>query len=294
VNRKPRADRLTEPEFSLDERIPYYFQLKNLLKQKVDQRVLRPGDRLPSEHEICEEFHVSRTVVRQALHELEYEGLIVKRKGIGTFIAEPKIEESFVQRASGFHADMTAQKLPTHSVILRNELVRADTRISQLLRLRAGAKVVVLERLRFVGRDPIQHVTSFIPHALCPEILETDFSRRSLYAFLEERGVFVAKGYRTVEAVRATSADAKLLKISTGSALVLIESLGCTENGTPVEYFRAVHRGDRTRFRVELVRRKVHRDVDGRPGNAGALQLGIEVVPASSTRRQLAAARRKR
>src|SRR3990172_1139894 len=86
--------------------IPYYLQLIDLLKEKIAQGTWKPGDQIPSEPELCSIYGVSRTVVRQALMELELEGLIIRRKGKGTFIAEPKINESLVQKLTGFYQDM--------------------------------------------------------------------------------------------------------------------------------------------------------------------------------------------
>ncbi|WP_455382083.1 GntR family transcriptional regulator [Salinispira pacifica] len=269
--------------FRFDERIPYYLQLKELLQERIDKGDLPPGTRLPSESELGEQFHVSRTVVRQTLQELEYDGLIMKRKGIGTFVAEPKIVESFVQELSGFQEDMEAQDLSTRSDVLRNGLVQPSRRISKMLRTRAGTRVILLERVRYVGDEPIQLVSSYLPRNLCPQLLKQDFSRLSLYRFLEERGLFLARGYRTIEAVRASEREAEYLHIEVGMPMVRIESIGYLEDGTPIEYFQALHRGDKTRFRVELVR---HREANGHTGprnrTAGSLP-GIEILSAQET-----------
>lgn len=273
---------LGDKEYSFDERLPYYLQLKSILADKIERGDLRPDEKLPSEAEICDEFAVSRTVVRQALRDMEYEGLIFKKKGKGTYVARPKIVESFVQKLSGFHEDMATQQRRTRSLVLRLELVRATSRVAKLLRLRSGSKVVLLRRLRFVEEDPLQLVSSYLPRHLCPKILETDFSDRSLYAFLEEQGLFLARGSRIVEAVRATEEEASLMKVEKGAPLIRIESIGCLEDGTPVEYFEAVHRGDRTRFRVELIRERVHEPKRGPGAESRGAGGGIEVVRAGS------------
>lgn len=275
---------MADGDFVFDERLPYYLQLKSVLEEKIDRRELRPGDRLPSEAELCEEFGVSRTVVRQALREMEYEGLIVKKKGKGTFVSEPKIVESFVQQLSGFHQDMAAQNLSTHSVVISLASVECGRHIAKILGLRANSRVVLLKRLRFVEEDPIQLVSSYIPFRLCPDLLSADFREQSLYHFLEERGIFISRGYRTIEAVGATAEDVRHFHLEPGSPMIRIESVGYTEDGTPVEYYEAVHRGDRTRFRVELVRKRV-RDTAGGPRRArqgGTALSGIEVLPAGA------------
>ncbi|HUX19713.1 MAG TPA: GntR family transcriptional regulator [Spirochaetia bacterium] len=272
--------------FVFDERIPYYIQLKSVLEEKIEKRELRPGDKLPSEAEICGEFQVSRTVVRQALKDMEYSGLIRKRKGKGTFVSEPKVLESFVQELGGFYQDMTAQHRVTRSEVVRLEAVQVSTRIAKVLRLRGNAKVVLLERVRFVDEIPFQLVTSYLPYKLCPSLLDADFANRSLYRFLEEQGIFLARGYRTIEAVQATDEDARRLAIEPGAPLIRIESIGYTEDGTPVEYYDAVHRGDRARFRVELVRKRVRESPNETGIGPGIVSLsGMEVLPALGSRK---------
>lgn len=267
-------------EYVFDERIPYYLQLESVLEEKIDKRELKPGDQLPSEADICEEFRVSRTVVRQALKELEYSGLVRKRKGKGTFVSEPKVLESFVQELGGFYQDMAEQKRMTHSEVIKLETLSVTQRIAQVLQVRTNTKVILLRRLRFVDGAPFQLVSSYIPYRLCPALLDGDFRDQSLYRFLEEQGIFLSRGYRTIEAVRATENDARKLDLEVGAPLIRIESIGYTEDGTPVEYYDAVHRGDRARFRVELVRKRVR---GPQRDNGERLSLsGMEILPAAA------------
>lgn len=246
-----------------DDKIPYYLQVKDRLQELIDQQTLKPGDKLPSEVELCEGFGVSRTVIRQALQELEYEGLVRRRKGIGSFVAEPKVVETFVQKLSGFAEDMATQKIETHARVLRNETIPATARVAEYLGLAPETLVVVLERLRFVGQEPVQISTSYMPYSLCRKVLRADFTHQSLYEFLAEHGFFLVRGYRTIEAVRANEMEASLMEVDIGTPMLMIDSVGYLEDGTPIEYYHAIHRGDRTRFRVELMRTREQRGASG-------------------------------
>ena len=93
-------------KINFDSHIPYYIQLMETQKEKVQAGTRAPGDQIPGEQDLCELYGVSRTVVRQALLELELEGVINRRKGRGTFIALPKISEGLVQKLTGFYQDM--------------------------------------------------------------------------------------------------------------------------------------------------------------------------------------------
>lgn len=235
--------------------IPFYIQLMELLKEKISQDDWQPGDQIPSEPELCDRYSVSRTVVRQALREIELEGLIIRRKGKGTFIAEPKINESLVQKLTGFYQDMVdrGHQLITH--VLRHEVEPASVKVALRLGLQPGDPVFNIERLRFVDGEPIVLVITYIPYKLCPDLSDYDLSNQSLYAVLEsEFGLILSHGRRTIEAVAANEREAELLNVDECDPLVLLDSVTYLEDGTPIEYFHAVHRGDRSRFEVELVR----------------------------------------
>ena len=235
--------------------IPYYVQLKEALREQIESEAWRPGDQLPGEPELCRTFDVSRIVVRQALKELTYEGLIVRHKGRGTFVAEPKIAESLFQKLTGFYQDMADRGHITVSKVLKQEVVAAGQKVASQLQVEPGTPLIEIGRLRFVEEEPIVLVTTYLPQALCPALLHADLSHESLYLFLDkECGLVIARGRRVIEAVPASEYEAGLLEVEQGSPLILLESVSYLEDGTPVEYYHALHRGDRSRFEVELVR----------------------------------------
>ena len=235
--------------------IPYYIQLMEALKEKIKAKEWRAGDQIPSEPELCKSYGVSRTVVRQALQELELEGWIIRRKGKGTFVLEPKINESLVQKLTGFYQDMVDRGYTPITQVLQHEVEPATPMVAEYLKLDSGTPVFRIERLRFVENVPIVLVTTYLPYDLCPGLTAYDLSNQSLYAVLEkELGLVLSHGRRTIEAVAANEHEARLLKVNKCDPLILLDSVTYLEDGTPIEYYHALHRGDRSRFEVELVR----------------------------------------
>jgi GntR family transcriptional regulator len=235
--------------------VPLYIQVMDALQDYIEDGTGRPGEQLPGEPELCRQFDVSRTVIRQALRELEYEGLIVRKKGKGTFVAEPKLRENLFQELTGFYQDMEAKGHAPVSRVLKQEVIPAPRRVASLLKLKEHTPVVQIDRLRFVQDEPIVLVSSYLPHASCPGLAEADLSRRSLYALLaDEYGLQIARGRRVLEAVPANEVEAELLQVKKGAPLILLDSVGYLADGAPIEYFHALHRGDRSRFEVELIR----------------------------------------
>jgi GntR family transcriptional regulator len=253
-------------KIDFNSRIPYYIQLIGTLKEKIESKSWNAGDKIPSEEELCVTYQISRTVVRQALQELEREGLIVRRKGYGTFIAKPKIVEGLVEKLTGFYDDMVNKGLIPQTRVLSQTVIPAEEKVAHFLEIPVGTKVVEIFRLRSVNDEPIQIVTSYIPFEICPKCAEVDLTNLSLYEFLEkECHLFISRGRRFIEAVSANAKEAQLLQIDRGSPLIMLDSISYMENGLPLEYFHALHRGDRSRFVVELVRyseaKRSHQDI---------------------------------
>ena len=235
--------------------IPYYLQLIDSLREKIQQKVWIPGGQIPGEQDLCEHYRISRTVVRQALKELEVDGTIIRRKGKGTFVAEPKISEGLVQKLTGFYQDMVERGLIPGTRVLHQAVAPVTEKIGKQLGITAGSSVVVIQRLRFINDEPIQLVTTYIPEHFCPQLINEDLSNQSLYDYMEKQcGLVLARACRFIESVAANEIEAKLLDIERGAPLLMLDSISYLGDGTPVEYYHALHRGDRSRFEVELVK----------------------------------------
>lgn len=268
-----------------DSGIPYYIQVRDAILARIHADEWQPGDQLPSEPKLCDYFNVSRTVIRHALDTLAVQGVIRREKGSGTFVAVPKITEQLVQKLTGFYHDMVEQGYTPTTQVLQQAVIAAENDIAAQLQLKPGTPVIEIERVRAVDTVPIQHVTTYIPVAVCKELVDADLQDRSLYVFLEEQcGVMIARGHRLIEAVPADERIASLLDVSPGAPLIRLTSVSYLEDGTPVEFYRALHRGDRTRFEVELFRTRSFLPSDNRlgaivddqtPGSGGSLRPDI-------------------
>lgn len=235
--------------------VPYYYQLRQILEDQLKSGRVPSEYQLPSEAALCELYGVSRTVVRQALSDLESAGLIVRRKGKGSFAAPPKTPEYLVQSLTSLYEDVRrrGQRLETH--VLRFEREPVSSVIADHLQLEQGEQIILLERLRIVDGEPWELTTAYLPHALCAPILELDMAGRSLYETLERKlGLRLHRGTRSVEASQASSIVAKHLGIAAGAPVLVLKGTTYLDDGVPVEHFIGIHRGDRSRFEVELFR----------------------------------------
>jgi len=235
--------------------IPLYIQLHDVLKEKIESKEWTDGARLPGENELCQEYRVSRTVVRQALLELEMTGYIIRRKGRGTFANSAKVNEGLAQNLTGFYEDMVERGQNQKTVVLNTSTILADSYLAQKLGVNVGNPIIEIRRQRFVNNEPLVVVTSYLPAHLCPQLIKTDLTDRSLYSYLEtECKLTASRAYRTIEACLASREDAEYLGINAGDPVIRLESVSYLENGLPFEFYRAFHRGDRARFEINLMR----------------------------------------
>jgi GntR family transcriptional regulator len=171
-----------------------------------------------------------------------------------TFVATPKVEERFVQRAFGIHEDMERRGITLSTEVLRQEVIEATTEVARRLRRRAGESVHVIVRVRRVEQEPILVSTTYIPHSLCPQLAHEDLASCSLYGLLRDKyRLTIARGERRLEAIAAGPWEARLLDIALGSPLLSLDSVAYLPDGQPFEHSVALQRGDRTTVEVEFV-----------------------------------------
>lgn len=235
--------------------VPYYEQLRVILERSMFNGGRSVGEQLPSEAQLCEDYEVSRTVVRQALNELANEGLISRYKGKGSFVAPPKVDEHLAQSLTGLAEEVRERGQELTNEILTFERQSPPDHISQVLGLDEGEPVIHLERLRSIDGEPWNVTSTYLPFDLCEPLLSMDMRHRSLYATLEQDlGLVLDHGRRTIEAAVAGEEHARLLGIAPGSPMLLLKSVAYMRDGRPLEYFLAWHRGDRSRFDVHVRR----------------------------------------
>jgi len=216
--------------------------------------VLKPGDQIPSESELCRIYGVSRITVRQAVRSLVDEGFLYRKQGKGTFVASPKLRRRLPKLYS-FSEDMMELGLRPSSKLLEQTVIEVDEELAELLRLpSANRQVNKLVRVRMANDEPILIERTLVPVYLCPNLWKEDLERGSLYAILREKyGLLLDHAYETYEVGKVRKDEARSLGCRVGSPAFIIERFTYLRNEVPVELTRSVARGDRLRFTVKLV-----------------------------------------
>ena len=229
--------------------IPLYYQLKELLVERIGAGEWQPGDMLPTEEQLQEHYGLSRTTVRQAMKEMEFEGQITRHRGRGTFVSKPKLSHSADPRFN-LTAYLTEQGMKPGWRVLAAEWVQAKTEEADRLAIDVGMEVYRLRRLRLADNEPIgYHIAHVVPE-LGAGINESHLEKGGSLSYLTESGQ-LGESYanRTIEAVLASEEVAKYLDVGKGSPILMIRRKVFAE-GKPVEDMRAMYRGDRFQYQV--------------------------------------------
>ena len=231
---------------------PKYYELRQWLRAQVDG--MPPGTPVAPERALSQQFNVSRTTVRQALHDLAVEGRIVRQQGRGTFVAPPKVTQPM--RLSSYTSAMEAQGRRPGSQVVDVAVVDAEPEVAEQLDVDAGSAVVRVERLRYADDEPMAVETVYLDYARFSDIGNELSADVSLYALLESRyGVVPAGADETIETVLAPPAAARLLGTDAATPMLLLTRSTRDASGRPVEYVRSLYRGDRFRFSTHLTAR---------------------------------------
>ncbi|MCC5801764.1 GntR family transcriptional regulator [Rossellomorea vietnamensis] len=232
--------------------IPLYYQLKEILKDRIKSGDLRTGELIPSERELVEQYEISRPTVRQAVNELVSEGLLRKEHGKGTYVAKPKISQWFLENLTSFSDEMVEKGLEYSTKVLKKTIVSADSTLVEIFGDRYKS-YYRLDRLRFVKNEPYVLVTTYLPVGTAEDLLDEDFENASLYKTLEAKyGLNIGYADRVIEAVNVTEEDAKHLGVDPMHAVQLITTKGFLEDDQLFEYSIARYRGDTSNFTIRV------------------------------------------
>jgi GntR family transcriptional regulator len=232
--------------------IPLYYQIQQNLMDKIRAGQLKEGDPLASEEELARLHQVSRMTARQALHGLKVSGYAVSRKGRGTFVTRPKMENNILH-LQGFTEDMKQRGMVPSSQMLEHVVIGATEAVAGKLNMNEGDPILRLRRLRLADGMPMAIEESNIPLRLYPGLDRYDFQRNSLYTVLRESyGAVVAWADEVIEAIPATREESELLTIQKRASVLSISRLIMSTTEMPIEAACSRYRGDRYRASIRV------------------------------------------
>ncbi len=234
--------------------IPLYARISRTLREEIERGLYKVGDLLPSEEELERRFGASRTTIRNALGELEREGLVLRRRGKGTIVQEPKTAQN-MNFISSFTETLREKGVQVGTGIVTIELIPAPPKVLAALGLEKGEKVYLVQRTRLANGVPIAFMTNYLLARVVPGLEGKKEALREvgLYQLLEEEyGLVLKRAVETIEAYLSGPLEADILQIPEKVPLFHTVRITYLEDGTPFEMVISIIRADKYEYRVYL------------------------------------------
>jgi GntR family transcriptional regulator len=256
------------PTFEVDSPIPLYIQIKDALRAGILDGEYPPHSRMPSESELQAMFDVSRITIRQALGDLQKEGLIFKVHGKGSFVSQPKAFQN-ITSLQDFAETMSGVG---HEVVNRVVIFRflpASAQVAEKLDVQTQTTVTEIHRVRLLNREPVSYEIAFLPEAVGKRLQRADLATRDIFQILEnDCGIGLGSTDLSIDAISADRAIARALEISKDAPLVRIERLTHDSHGKPIQFEYLYFRGGTFQYRLRVDRKRAAA-TSGRAKRAG-------------------------
>ncbi len=236
-----------------DERLPRYQRVADQLRQEIADGIRRPGDRMPSENVLADQYSLAPGTIRQAVTQLVSEGVLERFQGKGTFVRRPSFDQSLFRffRFLG----RPGERVVPEGRILRRAVEPAPQTVAARLEMEQDASAICIGRLRLLSGQPVlleEIWLSFEDFAPIMQITDQQLGPL-LYPIYDElcsRTVANAEEELTVDT--ADDKTAEILGIAPGDPVVVIERLAKGFDGAPLEWRRSVGRADEFRYQIEI------------------------------------------
>ena len=225
------------------------------IKEDILSEKYKPNEQLPFEKELCEKYNVSKMTVKKALDLLVNDGLIIKRRGSGTFVKD--ITEKEIQRIiekkqfSGLTTTSIGHKVT--SKVLEFKIINATKEIADILKIEEDEFIYFVHRVRYVDDKAVVIEKTYIPLNLIPGMKLADV-KKSIYGYIKDKlGLNIQSAHSTVRAMKSDELDRKYLNLEKDEPILEVERVAYLDNGKVFEYSFSRHRYDKYEFKTITV-----------------------------------------
>ncbi len=236
-----------EEQMNKHSSVPLYQQLVETIKQQIRDGELKEGDKLMTEFELSDAYKISRITVRKAIEILVNDGYVIKKQGIGTFVAAKKLNR-VMDRTISFTEICEYDGKVASTDVLAMEWVKASILVSQQLQISEGDRVLRMMRLRKSDGVPVMLEESFFSSRYA--YLMSEDLRGSMYEILRSHGVEPTHGVKTVEICYATDEEVEYLHVGKNQALLLQYDTVMDEDGERIHFSRLVVNPERYKLTI--------------------------------------------
>ena len=233
---------------------PKYIAIYEWLSEQIKNKAFLPGDKIPNENELAAMFNVHRMTVRQAINKLVGDHMLIRKRSQGTFLLSEKkpVLVRSLESISTYHDDIVDAGLHPLYKTAESGIIPASEEIAAALNLCVGDDVVYLHRIMLASGVPLVSEKSYLPADLFPGILEYNVNIVLYRILQEEYGMRLMHSRQEIGATLPSDSEKRALKISDTCPCLSVESVVFNDKGRAVEFSRALHRGDKYRFKCSI------------------------------------------
>lgn len=252
MSRSPASSIPAIADFVVDRSspIPLYFQVAQHIEREIESARIPNGALFENEIQLAEQFGLSRPTMRRAMQHLVDKGLIVRRRGIGTRVVQPKVRRPL--ELTSLYDDLSESGQSPTTTVLDLSHHEADETVAGQLDVPEGTEVLRVVRLRSAAANPIAKMTNFLPPSL-GEFTREDLERTGLYDLMRARGVRLHSATQVVGARNASTAEARLLGEPARAAVLTMQRTSYDDHGAVVEFGDHIYASSRYSFQTNLL-----------------------------------------
>ncbi|MDP7369707.1 MAG: GntR family transcriptional regulator [Nitrospinota bacterium] len=234
-----------------DKSIPYYYQIMNVLRRKIEQGELAPGEKLPKELDLAKSFGVSRVTLRQALSILEADGLLERARGHGTFVKKTLRNPKKIKLTGIIEQNFSTGE---ERRLLSIDEVTAAPDVEEFFDLPDNSRLTRIRRLKMSGDSPYCYTMNFLPSILANKVERNDILNQSMFDIIKKRlRIHIGKINQAFEARTADNEVAEHLKIGLLDPVLYVETFVYGTDGEPIEFSQIYYQGSQHKYSIELL-----------------------------------------
>lgn len=229
---------------------PIYIQIHNQLRSWIEAGKWSVGTRIPAERTLANEFGVSRMTLRQAIQTLVDEGVLERRAGSGTYVANQKVQEKMTGVTSFTELMQAIGKQPSSKTLAYYLTVPSQTEVT-ILNLQPGERILRMERIRYGDNVPICFEVATVPEKLVQNFSRSEMTQSFYQTLAQKAALYPGRAVQTISATNATERIAEYLNIKRGDALLSMHQTSYLQDGRPFEYVHTQYVGNLFEFVLE-------------------------------------------
>lgn len=230
---------------------PIYLQLREVIRNKIEDGEYLPGMAIPSENELADIYGINRMTVRNGIDALVNEGILKRVQGKGVYVVGNKVERD-LETLGGFTQTMRERNSKPYTKVLTKTLRKAGEKYALTFGIKPDDEIYYIKRICSADEEPVSLEEIYIPKYVVPKLEGIDLGVFSIYEVYDFYGINITRAWQTLDLTQLEQRDARMLGIDANLSVLLFECTSYDDKERVVEFSRTYTRGDKCNFNVHF------------------------------------------